>query len=120
MAPASVSAVLRGWLRSGEVGFSEVTTTIHFCVSRVSRGADWLELSVSTSSPETERKRQRQRQRKSASRAGFAPIDGAKFAAGNGSADRDGNTGYGATSGVANANPRSGSAAQDSRRYSPL
>ena len=101
MASASVSAVLRRWLRSGEVGFSEVTTTIHLCVSRISRGADWLELSVSSGSPATERKRERQRE--STSRAGVAAIDGAEFAAGYGAANRDCNTGYRATSGVADA-----------------
>ena len=42
---------------------NEVTTTIHFRLSRVSRGADCLELSVSSRSAAAERKRKRENER---------------------------------------------------------
>src|SRR5687767_10233405 len=99
MASASVSAVLRGWLRSGEVGLecgalqssNEVTTTIHLCVSRVSRGADRLELSISSRSTATA-ERKRDRQRESASRRRITTIDGAEYAASDSPTYRDRDT----------------------------
>lgn len=118
-----MSAVLRGWLRSGEVGSGEVTTKIHFCVSRVSRGADWLELPFS-SRPAAAAERKRERQRESTGRAGLAAIDGAglcpRFAVNNTATYRDRNTFVSTTSGFTDADTRSCSAAQDSRRHSAI
>ena len=75
-----MSAVLCGWLRPGEVGSGEVTTTIHLRFSRVSRGADWLELHFPAGAAAAA-ERERERQRESTGRAGIAAINCSSFAA---------------------------------------
>lgn len=117
LAPAAMSTVLRGWLRSGEVNWSatvsvvvvskrgrlrsspnqkyfshEATTTIHFCVSRVGRGPDPLELSISASQAAAA-----ERQHESASRPSITAIERAKFSTSNRATQRDCDTGASAT-----------------------